>query len=274
ITQEISLMAFSADGRRLVFAPREQRFSRWDKVRLWDARSGRQIAHFDCTLSAALFCDGGAGVVLLGNDGGILWGEGKAARIYSTDSGRSKGELKASGYDLRGLVSSADGRWIASRGEPGLDPPIWRLLLFSPPVKHAVLAWDSRLRRSPTEMIGHEGAVTELAFSPDGTHLASSSEDGTVRIWDPKTGASRAILKGHDGAVRGVSFSPDGAWLASLEARSVVLRDARSPGRGIVIRGHHGDVTGVAFSPDGRQLAVGSDDRAIRLWEIRPGMVG
>ena len=54
-----------------------------------------------------------------------------------------------------------------------------------------------------------------MAIAPDGTWLASGSDDGSVRIWDPATGQQRATLAGHTGAVRAVAIAPDGTWLAT-----------------------------------------------------------
>ena len=54
-----------------------------------------------------------------------------------------------------------------------------------------------------------------MAFSPDGTTLASGSHDKTIRMWDMETGQLRTILKGHKNRVNSVAFSPDGRTLAS-----------------------------------------------------------
>lgn len=122
----------------------------------------------------------------------------------------------------------------------------------------------------------HVNAVTGLAFSPDGTRLASSSEDGTLRLWWTATGRPvGAPLRGHKGSVNAVAFSPDGTRLASAgEDGTIRLWD---PVRGVPVgapmRGHTGPVMSVAFQPGGDLLAsAGSDDGTVRLWNPRTGM--
>ena len=62
---------------------------------------------------------------------------------------------------------------------------------------------------------GHTSSVCSVAFSPDGTRLASGSDDQTVKLWDVRSGELVRTLSGHTSSVRSVAFSPDGTRLAS-----------------------------------------------------------
>ena len=67
-----------------------------------------------------------------------------------------------------------------------------------------------------------------MAFSPDGTLLASAGQDDTVRLWDPASGKQEQVgdpLTGHTDSVTAVAFSPDGTLLASAGWDGVQLWD-------------------------------------------------
>ena len=55
------------------------------------------------------------------------------------------------------------------------------------------------------------GPITEIAWSPDGTSIATASTDGTAHIFDGATGGHRLALLDHDAPVLGLDWSPDGA---------------------------------------------------------------
>jgi hypothetical protein len=72
---------------------------------------------------------------------------------------------------------------------------------------------DPARPRALARLRGHIGNVKPVAFSPDGTTLASDSDDRTVRIWDvphPRHAAPIAVLRGHRHFVDALAYSPDG----------------------------------------------------------------
>ena len=70
---------------------------------------------------------------------------------------------------------------------------------------------------------GHYGAVTAVTISPDGSVMASASQDGTIRFWSTAKGvAIGEPLRVHAGAVKTVAFSPDGKCVMSGSADGTV----------------------------------------------------
>jgi hypothetical protein len=131
-----------------------------------------------------------------------------------------------------------------------------------------VKLWDAHTGREALTLRGHTDAVTGVAYSPDGTRLASASWDRTVRVWDVGSGQAVLTLEGHTDALTGVAWSPGGTRLASAsEDQTVRVWDARSGRELLTLKGHAGPVRGVAFSPDGTRLATASDDETVKLWD-------
>ena len=119
---------------------------------------------------------------------------------------------------------------------------------------------------------GHSQEVNSVVFSPDGSRVASGSEDRTARVWDVQTGECQYTLEGHLDAVRSVVFSPDGSRVASgSEDQTARVWDVQTGECQYTLEGHLDAVRSVVFSPDGSRVASGSEDQTVRVWDVQTG---
>jgi len=128
--------------------------------------------------------------------------------------------------------------------------------------------------RQVYKLLGHTGPVEGVAWSPDGTTLASAGgvDDNRVIVWDAGAGELLRTLEGHAFEVDVVEWSPDGATLASGSGdRAVILWDAGSGEVRRILEEHTSLVDDLAFSPDGRVLAAGGVDGRVILWDVETG---
>ena len=115
---------------------------------------------------------------------------------------------------------------------------------------------------------GHKTEVEPVAWSPNGTRIASGSLDNTVQVWDATPGGNMLIYRGHKSPVESVAWSPDGTRIASgSDDKTVQVWDAATGDTLFTYRGHSAAVYTVAWSPDGTRLASGSTDTTMQVWE-------
>jgi WD40 repeat protein len=137
--------------------------------------------------------------------------------------------------------------------------------------------WDTSTGQPAVELTGHEDTVTDIAFSPDGARLATTSADGTARVWDATSGDQLLELpatldpEGQPIERSAVAWSPDGRRLAVAAAAAAGLYDATSGRVQAELRGHTSAIEDITFDVAGNLIATAGDDETARVWDARSG---
>jgi WD40 repeat protein/serine/threonine protein kinase len=110
------------------------------------------------------------------------------------------------------------------------------------------------------------------AISPDGTRIATASDDGTARIWDADGRPLTPPMR-HEGEVNWVAFSPDGRRIVTASDDGTARVWEVADGRLLFAIPHaeEGGVNLAAFSPDGAVVATGGTDGTARIWDAADG---
>jgi WD40 repeat protein len=113
--------------------------------------------------------------------------------------------------------------------------------------------------------------VHSIAFSPNGKMLASGSENQSVNIWDAASGRLLKEIAGDD-QIESVAFSNDGKTLAAgNNGKTIAIYDAASWHKLNTLSGHQDAVVSISFLPQNNELASGSRDGTIKLWNLSSG---
>lgn len=117
---------------------------------------------------------------------------------------------------------------------------------------------------------GHSDAIYGVAWSPDGTIIATVGYDKSVRIWSVETGELLRSLSGHNGAVYDVDFDPTGKVIATASADETVKLWRVDTGERLDTMGQgEAEQYAVRFHPSGNTVMAVGADRRIRVWQVQ-----
>jgi WD40 repeat protein len=126
---------------------------------------------------------------------------------------------------------------------------------------------EAKQHRFVDSLRGHEGTVLNISFSRDSSKVATTCEDGKIRIFSAPEWKLLQTLTGHHGAVHWAEFSPDGKWLVSAgEDKTARMWSVEDGKLQQTMEDSKDPLLTVSFSPDGEYFAA-SSERAVLLWK-------
>lgn len=284
--EAVLCVRYSPDGQRIASAARD------GTVRIWNANERRcelpLEGHFRTAYTVAWNATGER-LAAAGDKGVLVWDVPRGEVVHEFHTNQP---VYSVGY-------SPDGNLLACGTKPGpvelWDTRTWQkvhsladhvadvyneTISFSPdgsllavPSGHTVTIYFVASGDVHLELRGHESKVQCAAFSPDGTRVASTSRDTSIRVHDAATGELLQTLLGHTHGVATVAWHPGQQHLASASwdgtCRIWNLDTAQEIG---ALRSEVRHFFSIDWNLTGDRLVTGGDDNYVKLWNPKSSL--
>ncbi len=247
--------AVSADGTWIVSASEDR------TLKLWDVHTGAlrfTLEGHTTPVTSCAITPRGNRIISASSDGTI--------KVWNAYTGNELLSLSRYKSGVTRCAMSPDGNWFVSASED-TTLKVWDIGSINafPPLQRYRVPVIRTLR-------GHKGAVRSCAISPDGTWIASVSDDWTLRLWDARTGEQLSVVEVEmeedalEETIYDCAIGPDGTWLAFTYSLGLRVWDVATSRERFTTFGHVGVVIGCAISPDGRWMLSTSTDGTLKGW--------
>ncbi len=230
------------------------------KIRLWDAATGKEVGsfpHSSAGIYALAFSPDGLTLAAGGTDNFVRLWDVPTRQPYAAQ-GWHAGPVWA-------LAFSPDGTVLASGSEDKMAS-LWDVAALKKPVDKTDVPPETIAPKQTLDTREFKGIVA-LALSPEGSEVATITNDGHVQVRDSLTGAMRAQIRGRPRT--SLAYAPNQPLLALGDDEGTIRLCDTATGKDLhVFKCEGGVAMAVALSPDGKWLASGNVNRKIYVWEV------